>query len=733
MEQAHKKSLTIKLTLTISILSLLVPQFSYGRSIFEAASKGGTSSTSSSNTSGKTKQPYGTETSSISPPIPVTVENLEDIGNSATAAILNGYTWTSDALTAQLYPVLSNSLSQGIAYLGAEVADTSLNTASATAIQTGTPTSGPYSSNAAIQYDLTTATDYVFNSIINPIDTNFATTLSGNTTTSSIFVNANNYSTNTIASKNLQNVRNADNSSTTTTSGTTIPAAKININDILSTQNGNDLTATDSLSNTLILLKILLLQNQSCSSSLSIQNSGSSSSSSSSSSSTNNNASTYGNVAGTTNLLCTPAQAACMITYAVNSVIPDLTTRLTKTNSKTGKSLKDTDPIQYNYLYNLLTSDAIKNLTSTYNMNINNTECIGASSSSYPSISFSQGAQDFKVLNTVMAQVANGLKTLIQQDIAVSIIEALAKNPPNKSSSSDELAQIYTLTKSSDINTLLGPNSLIGIPSNQTICTLKVDQDSQTLEEKINAVAASTLIDSLSDAGSTTAILGDIPLTADTAAIGGGFGLVDNTGNFASSDASTIDSARTAAQSQYDSLVTQYNNQFSGYNSNKSIPLGILNNFKGERTNIITIPEYYDSTGIILNPATSDARSLGYIPAGETCTSKEIEHYAATYRLNPDPSTGKIETSAWQKSISSNPNQGILAKEEVQLLAEIRAQLYEENLQLEKELAMASINVLNTLSKNVGVLSKMNNDIDTAIKSFIQGSEPTKSTSSGSS
>ena len=53
--------------------------------------------------------------------------------------------------------------------------------------------------------------------------------------------------------------------------------------------------------------------------------------------------------------------------------------------------------------------------------------------------------------------------------------------------------------------------------------------------------------------------------------------------------------------------------------------------------------------------------------------------------------------------------------------------------QLEKELAMASINVLNNLSKNIGLLSILNNDINDAISSYITGGGITNSTPTGSS
>jgi hypothetical protein len=682
---------------------------------------------------GKTRTPYGKETSSIDPPIPVNVTNLEDIGDAATSSIATGYTWTSDSLTQELYPSLSNSLALGIVYV-AESLGNPLAVNASVAAQSGTPMMGPYTANAVIQYDLQDSVDYVYNRIIYPLDTNITTYLNANPSTTSIFVNQTGDYALGVVSQNLQNTQTSD-SQVTYSSGTTVNTVSLNINNLITPTDGTNLTKSDSYAAYLALNELTAAQLISCAASLKIQGSSSNSSSSSSSSTTvTTSTSSTNNVASYTTLACSIPQAACMITNTVYNIIPTILTRLDQNNAITGEPLSTSDPNLYNHLTTLLTSTPIENLQTTYNMQTTKSDCLDANASDYPSVSNSVAMKDLATTALILEMANKGLKQVVKKQIAVAIINnmqtngaTLAQNQQNAT-----LPQMFSLTGTSDINTLLSHDSYIGIPSNSTVCSLKVDPSQQTLAEKQLAIEAATFVDYLSDASTLPdPVVADIPITSDTAYIGGGVGLVDNTSNFSSSDASNITNSRTGSQTQHDTYTDMYKTQFAGFITNRSIPLGMLLDVRYPRQNIITVPALFASDGTQLNPTNSDPRASGYIPQGETCTSKEIESFAAHYRLQPQNSGDQITTSIWQQTISQQPNTGLLAKESLQLLAEIRADLYKEQRQLEKDLTIESLRALTGLANTQADLIGIQNKIHDTIKDYIMGSS-SNSSSSGS-
>lgn len=664
------------------------------------------------------RTPYGKETSSIDPPIPVNITNLEDIGTAATSSIAKGFTWANNALTQELYPSLSNSLALGIAYVSQSLGNP-LAVSASIATQSGTPEMGAYTPNAVIQYDLQDAVAYVYNGIMNPKTVLVKNYLDNNPGVQNVFVNQNQYAL-SVPSTNLQNKKDSD-SKVTYSSGTTVTAVSLNINNLLTGQDGADLTRTDSYAAYVVLNELTAAQLMSCAASLKKE-------SSSSSSSTSANVSTStpadSNITAYTTLTCSIPQAACMITNTVYNIIPMIIARLDQANPQSGEKLSDSDPNLYNKLATLLTSTPITNLQNTYNMQTTKSECIGANASDYPSVSNTVAMKDLATTAKILGLSNTLLNQAVKKQIAVAVInnfktngETLVENQQDTS-----LPQMFSLTATSDIDTLLNHNSYIGLPSNATVCTLKVEPSQQTLAEKQLAIEASTLVNYLSAADSLPdPVVSDIPIESNIAYFAGGVGMVDNTDNFNSSDATTITNARTGYQTQHDAFVDMYKDQFSGFVANRSIPLGVLLDARYPRQNIITIPALFASDGTQLNPASSDPRAHGYIPEGETCTSKEIEHFAATYRLQPHNSGSQVTTSIWQQGISQQPNTGLLQKESLQLLAEIRADLYKEQQQLEKDLTIESLRALTGLANTQSDLIELHDKIETAIKDYIMG------------
>jgi hypothetical protein len=672
---------------------------------------------------------YGVEKKTMDP-IPVDVENLEDVTSEIASGILSGFTYTVDSSTNQnqlasiLYPELSNALSAGITGIISSMGNP-LNIASSIATQTGTPINSPYSSSSAVQFNLTDMTQHVYDCITKPITTsiNNVLTTPGNAI-QSIFPNQNNQYAMYTAKTNINNCQNADSQSSTYNSSNTEEAAKININDIINNSDVENLAGTSSWASYLILNQLTAAALKSCAVSLDIQSS--SSSSSSSGSAPDPNVGNHGTIAAKTTVKCQIPQAACMITNTVNNI---LSAELNKAENYTlpqgYEKLKDAYPVIYNNLVKYTTSQSVQNLKGYYNQNISYTECLNAQSSNYPAPDTANAQSDLNLTADILMLVNKEINKIIKKQIASSIIKKIGQNTQSGSYSTnnDEIPQLYTLTASSDINTLLGYDSLIGKPSSETVCTIKQPPNqNQNIQDKRLAIITSTLVDNLTQTSQVpNPITPQIPFDSEIGAVGGGFGLLSNTDIMDASTWSTIDSNRNSSTQTLKTQADQFKTQFLGFSANNSIPVGILNEMQSSRQNSIQIPVFTDSSGTIMNPASGTSKP-GYIPAGESCTSQEIDHFTATYRLKGIPSGDKsVKINNWQQAINDEKNIGILHKEEVLLLAEIRYQLYQEQKQLEQELAAESISLMQTLSKNIGELTSIHSDMMNTIDTYITG------------
>ena len=671
------------------------------------------------NDQGASQQTYGIETANPpSPPVPVKIMNYPDIGTSISDAILAGYTYESTSLVTQLYPILSNAIAYGISRQVAEQANP-LNEALAIASQTGTNLQSDYSYNQAVTFNLNDTTSYVYQGLLYPLTSSINAELSNNTSLDTVFANMDNYAM-SVPALNYSNIKDNDNN--TSNNGTTYTQATMNINELISTSDGSNLTDKRGFLAWEVLIRLMSLQLDSCNTSLTIQND-SSSSSSSSSSSMDTTTSTYGLIPAKTNQTCSNQAAQCMITYTVQQIIPSLLTAMKSTDSYTRSNLMTSNPVEYNTLVGILTSDSMSSLQSSYNKNINFSECLNADASSYNTRSDSIVMTDLDTVGTMLSQTLAPISQYNRQNIATAIMSYLSSHSSSSSStSSDDIPMMYTLTDAFNLNTLTNNASLIGSPSSASICTLKLEPNEQTLDDKRQAINASTLLSYLSNFGSIpSAISPEITIDASIAAIGGGFGSLNNTNNFNSADATTITSNRSTSKMKVDKTVSTYNDTFSTYIAPLSTSLDVLADSQNRRQNQVIIPALYDTNGTQINSASSDPYTTGYIPAGESCTTAEIDQFTAQYRLTPIDDSSTVETSPWLKSIQTQNNSGLLLKQQNQLLAEMRGQLYQEQEQLETQLIMQAISLLAQISGSTSVLTTLKTDIDDAITKFNNG------------
>ena len=418
-------------------------------------------------------------------------------------------------------------------------------------------------------------------------------------------------------------------------------------------------------------------------------------------------------------------------TYAVQQIQPAILSALKSTDSYTSTTFKDRNPNQYNDIVNILTSDPMTLLQTNYSQNTNFTDCLNAESSSYSSKSDDVILSDLKTLSSLLERTLPSIQEYNLQSIADAIYSKLSDTSSSTSTSSDDVPQMYTLTDPFNLNTLLGSPTLIGTPSTASICSLKQDESDQTLSEKSTAIAASTLINSLTSFDSIpSAIPPAINLDSSVAAIAGGFGDLYNTNNFSSSDATNIASNRSTEKEKIDSKTDSYNSMFTGYITKLLVPMDILTQIQNVRQDQIIIPAFYDSNGTQINTSSSDPYANGYIPAGESCTTAEIANFNATYRLQPYVnSDSSIETSSWQKNIQSEHNIGLIEKDQTMQLAQMLAQLYKTQEALETELVINATTILDSISANTSDLTSLKTSIEKAITKYNEGGGKTDTSS----
>ena len=239
-------------------------------------------------------------------------------------------------------------------------------------------------------------------------------------------------------------------------------------------------------------------------------------------------------------------------------------------------------------------------------------------------------------------------------------------------------------------------------------------------------------------------IVAQLPIDIGTAFVGGGVAPVDST-NFTSTGVNDIYSSRLQKKVEYDNFKKQYESQYEAYRASLSIGLSNLMNSFSSRNDVIKIPSLRGPDGNIINAAPSSSSSssknkapVNYITNDQMCTSMEIEKIAATWRTQANPSTKSSKTnpefvtSEWQNSVLNETKTGLLAKEEVILLAEIREQLFNDYLQQERILATLSAMQMNTLSTKSKDLLDMYNKMQDTINEYIEGGKSEQSSTSSS-
>lgn len=656
----------------------------------------------------------------ISPALPVAIspESIADITTSLQKGIAssgqdNGSSNSALANnTASSFnnSILNNSIPEAI-------------TSASLAVQTGVDM--PVHKGAVV-YDLSQAVNYVFDCLVNPLTSDAATNISAG---NSVITNQQSYTSGILAA-NLANCKNAANS----VSNQYNTSQNLNINTLVCSQSQN----TDKLTNssewgTLYAMNQLQeLQLSACGDSIKKQGMSTASSSQTGGSSsipsdsgnmnmTSHVASSVGNVIAYANSdsTCQYYHGACQISNYVQNILPIITAKL-------NSSLDDVPADIAKKITDILNSSNIANLKNNYTYTANLTNCLSAQASSYTGTNNSSVEADLANLSTIIDHLNSEVKKIFINQITEVVTACVPQSTAPMPYQSSSIPSYTTTTSLYNLDTLLGPDTYIGTPTNDiSTCSDKSLPDSSYIfPAQINA---QLYIDKLTSKSSIpNPILAGVPLDSSVAFLGGGIGLISSD-NFAASDVNTINNQRSNLATTIEQQKDNFQNSYSGYSAATSVGSYVLNNMYSTRQNMITIPSVTDPTSKQVINSSSTTGTLGepnFIQAGQVCTSQEIARRAALWRLQPakDPSDGSTTyNSAWQSAIMGEVNPIKLQREKLYLLAEIREDLFKQYTEKETQLALSSMQLFNALSKKGADLSNTLYELQNSIKLWVSG------------
>jgi hypothetical protein len=652
----------------------------------------------------------GLAQSQISPALPVAIspENITDITTALQQEIAssgkdNGS--SNPALANNTISALNKSITYG------STAEPIVS--AALEMQTGVPMPNH---KGAVVYNLSQAVNYVFNCLVNPLTSDAATNLASG---KALITNQQAY-TSGILSSNLSQCKTAANSS----SNQSNTSQDLNINDLVCSQaqNASKLTSSSEWGTLYATNQLQKLQLSACGDSLKKQAlSASSSSSDASASTTSNIASSVGNVIAyaSSDNACYYYNGACQISNYIQNILPTITTKL-------NDSLSDIPVDIAKNITDILTSRNIVNLTSSYTYTANLNNCLDAQPSSYSGTNNNSVEADVINLSAIIDDLNLEIKKLFVSQITDVVTSCITQTTDPMSYDSSTIPSYTTTTNLYSLDTLLGPDTYIGKPTNDiSTCSDKsLSSSSYIFPAQINA---QLYIDHLISKNSIpNPILSDVPSDASVAFLGGGIGLV-STDNFASSDVNTITNQRSTLATTIAQKKTSFNKSYAGYSAATSVGSYVLHSMYSNRQNMITIPSITNPNNnqVINSSSTTDALGQpNFIQAGQVCTSQEIARRAALWRLNPIKDTRDSTVaynSAWQSAIIGEVNPIKLQREKLYLLAEIREDLFKQYTEKETQLALSSMQLFNALSKKGADLNKTLQSLKSNIKLWVSG------------
>ena len=646
----------------------------------------------------------------ISPALPVAIspDNITDITTAlqqgiASSAQDNGYS----------NPALANSAASAVNNNTLYGSTPEAVVSAALAMQTGVDMP---EHKGAVVYDLSQAVNYVFNCLVSPLTTEVETNLKSG---QAAITNQQAYTSGILAA-NLAKCKTAANSASNQYNS----SQNLNINSLVCSQAQN----TDKLTNsgewgTLYALNQLQeLQLSACGDSIKKQSmSTGSSSGSGSMDMTSHVASSVGNVIAYANSdsTCQYYTGACQISNYVQNILPKITTKL-------NSSLDNVPADIAKRIQDILNSTNIANLKNNYTYTANLTNCLSAQASSYAGTNNSSVEADLANLATIIADLNSEVKKLFINQITDVVTACIPQSIAPMAYQSSSIPSYTTTTSLYNLDTLLGPDTYIGTPTDDiSTCSDKSLPDSSYIfPAQINA---QLYIDKLTSKSSIpNPILANIPLNSSVAFLGGGIGLVSSD-NFSASDVNTINNQRSNLATAIEQQKDSFNSSYSGYSAATSVGSYVLNNMYSNRQNMITIPSVTNPTSKQVINSTSATSALGepnFIKAGQVCTSQEIARRAALWRLQPTKDPNDKSTtynSSWQRAIMGEVNPIKLQREKLYLLAEIREDLFKQYTEKEVQLALSSMQLFNALSKKGADLSNTLSELQSSIKLWISG------------
>lgn len=436
---------------------------------------------------------------------------------------------------------------------------------------------------------------------------------------------------------------------------------------------------------------------------------------------------------------CSAPIAACELFYIQNTIAPNIQTYLNGFNQDTSNGVRSTGELKNIYNETLTNLNKILDEDlSAYGTSVGMSfpsNCLEAtcSGSNCPSDSDIE-----TIVETMTGYVKNlipQLKTM--QAIYVNgLITEAVENKQNSAGNYEEDKYFYN--PGYTLGEILASDSF-GTPG--TTSPMHCSTKSSYQQAAMTAIA-NDQIDKLSTTMRIPEYLQseDMPFSMNTLAVAGSFSSVLNQNNIKdyATNIPAVLNARVLASNELTVLTKMYNTTLKSFSAQKSLALQNLRMLVRKRSDLVNVPMFYNpmqlknqcSNGI--NSATTNDDCTFQEPftnidtnwnltSGQQCSLAELERIEAQWRQIPFvDSNGTQILSPWMQQTQYMTGAQV-ARAENLLLAEIREQIYNNNMLRERINMTKSVSYLVYIDTKKKAMFEILDTIKTAAKNYITG------------
>jgi hypothetical protein len=437
---------------------------------------------------------------------------------------------------------------------------------------------------------------------------------------------------------------------------------------------------------------------------------------------------------------CSSPIAACELFYIQNTLAPAIQTYLNGFNSDTTNGVLSTSELKN--LYN----DTLTNLNNILNEDLTNygttvgmsfpTNCLQATCSGSDCPADSDVQAEIGIMSGYLKPLIPQLKQMQAIYVNSLILEAIENKQTTEGNYENDK---YFYNPGYTLGEILSSDSF-GTPS--TVSPMHCSTKSSYQQASMKAIA-NDQIDKLSSTISIPEYLppSDMPFDTNMIGVAGGFSSVLNQNiinNYATNIPAVLN-ARGVASHELTVLSKMYNAVLKSFSAQKSLALQNLRMLVNKRSELVTVPLFYNpmklkdqcSQGINNSTTSNDCLfqepftniNTGWnLTNGQQCSLAELERIEAQWRQEPFTSTdGTQILSPWMQQTQYMTGVQV-ARAENLLLAEIREQIYNNNMLRERINATKAAGYLSYINTKKKAMMQILKTIEQSTKDYITGS-----------